>query len=148
MVTYQQTGLTHLVRRVYLLAKLLGVLRFLGSCCSPIYMLLKTLLQYALGDFAVSQAAAALNKPADEIALYANRSMGFVNIWDSSVTSDGFSGFSQRRLAVRTFSEELANRRDGADLNFIHLERHICLQSTRCLLTSRPYAPFLCQRNR
>lgn len=57
-------------------------------------------LEYAVNDFAVRQAAIALNKPASDIATYANRSMNFVNHWDASVTSDGFNGFSQRRYPV------------------------------------------------
>lgn len=58
------------------------------------------LLQYALGDFAVRQAGIALNKSLDDIFKYGNRSMGFVNVWDPNVTSDGFTGFSQRRFPV------------------------------------------------
>jgi putative alpha-1,2-mannosidase len=57
-------------------------------------------LQYSLGDFAVRQAARALNKSLDDIAKYANRSMNFVNHWDASLTHDGFTGFAQRRFEV------------------------------------------------
>ncbi|KAL0958814.1 hypothetical protein HGRIS_014133 [Hohenbuehelia grisea] len=60
--------------------------------------------EYALGDFAVRQAARALGKPAADVARYANRSMNFVNMWDPSVTSDGFSGFAQRRFPNGTFA--------------------------------------------
>ncbi|KAJ8487577.1 hypothetical protein ONZ45_g14281 [Pleurotus djamor] len=60
--------------------------------------------EYALGDFAVRQAAKSLGKSSSEIATYANRSMNFVNMWDPSVTSDGFSGFAQRRFANGTFA--------------------------------------------
>ncbi|KZP26864.1 glycoside hydrolase family 92 protein [Athelia psychrophila] len=61
-------------------------------------------LEYSLGDFAVRQAAKALNKSSADVALYGNRSMGFTNLWDPTVTSDGFSGFTQRRLANGTFA--------------------------------------------
>ncbi|TFK50461.1 hypothetical protein OE88DRAFT_1701200 [Heliocybe sulcata] len=61
-------------------------------------------LEYALGDFAVRQAALALGKSQDDVDKYGNRSMGFVNIWDPNVTSDGFSGFAQRRYANGTFA--------------------------------------------
>ncbi|KAH0578989.1 hypothetical protein H2248_003166 [Termitomyces sp. 'cryptogamus'] len=60
--------------------------------------------EYALGDFAVRQAAIALNKSDADIAKYSNRSMNFVNHWDPSVTSDGFSGFLQRRFQNGTFA--------------------------------------------
>jgi len=59
--------------------------------------------EYALGDFAVRQAAIALNKSPGDIATYTNRSMNFVNMWDPNVTSDGFSGFLQRRAQNGTF---------------------------------------------
>ncbi|KAL0581450.1 hypothetical protein V5O48_000604 [Marasmius crinis-equi] len=55
--------------------------------------------EYALGDFAVRQAGIALGKSQEDIKLYGNRSMNFVNMWDPSVTSDGFTGFAQRRTA-------------------------------------------------
>lgn len=57
--------------------------------------------QYALGDFAVRQTGLVLNKPADEVAKYTNRSMNFVNHWDPNLVHDGFKGFAQRRYAVR-----------------------------------------------
>ncbi|KAG6831560.1 hypothetical protein H0H92_009479 [Tricholoma furcatifolium] len=60
--------------------------------------------EYALGDFAVRQAGIALNKSPADIAKYANRSMNFVNHWDPTVTSDGFSGFLQRRYPNGTFA--------------------------------------------
>lgn len=58
------------------------------------------LRQYAVGDFAARQAGIALKKSADDIAKYTNRSMNFVNHWDSSLTHDGFTGFLQRRYPV------------------------------------------------
>ncbi|KIK62755.1 glycoside hydrolase family 92 protein [Collybiopsis luxurians FD-317 M1] len=60
--------------------------------------------EYALGDFAVRQAGIALKKSQADIAKYANRSMNFVNMWDPNVTSDGFSGFAQRRFQNGTFA--------------------------------------------
>ncbi|KAK7050486.1 glycoside hydrolase family 92 protein [Favolaschia claudopus] len=60
--------------------------------------------EYALGDFAVRQAAISLQKSPGDVAKYANRSMNFVNMWDPSVTSDGFSGFAQRRYPNGTFA--------------------------------------------
>jgi hypothetical protein len=60
-------------------------------------------LQYALGDFAVRQAAIALNKSAADIDKYANRSMNFINHWNANLTFDGFSGFMQRRYPVSSF---------------------------------------------
>ncbi|KAJ7750399.1 glycosyl hydrolase family 92-domain-containing protein [Mycena maculata] len=61
-------------------------------------------LEYAVGDFAVRQAAIALNQSPDDIAKYSNRSMNFVNMWDPNVTSDGYSGFIQRRYTNGTFA--------------------------------------------
>ncbi len=46
------------------------------------------------------QAGLVLQKPASDIATYANRSMNFVNMWDASLTHDGFTGFAQRRFQV------------------------------------------------
>ncbi|KAJ3745146.1 glycosyl hydrolase family 92-domain-containing protein [Lentinula detonsa] len=60
--------------------------------------------EYALGDFAVRQAGLALNKSGEDIEKYGNRSMNFVNMWDPNVTSDGFSGFAQRKYQNGTFA--------------------------------------------
>ncbi|KAJ7472327.1 glycosyl hydrolase family 92-domain-containing protein [Mycena galericulata] len=60
--------------------------------------------EYALGDFAVRQAAIALDKSPGDVVKYSNRSMNFVNMWDPNVTSDGFSGFAQRRYPNGTFA--------------------------------------------
>ncbi|KAJ7601123.1 glycosyl hydrolase family 92-domain-containing protein [Mycena floridula] len=60
--------------------------------------------EYALGDFAVRQAALALNKSSEDVALYANRSMNFVNMWDANLTFDGFTGYAQRRFTNGTFA--------------------------------------------
>ncbi|THH32410.1 hypothetical protein EUX98_g1756 [Antrodiella citrinella] len=61
-------------------------------------------LEYAVDDFAVRRAAITLNKSLDDVYLFGNRSVGFVNVWDPNVTSDGFSGFAQRRFANGTFA--------------------------------------------
>ncbi|KAK7436692.1 hypothetical protein VKT23_018947 [Stygiomarasmius scandens] len=60
--------------------------------------------EYALGDFAVRQAAVALGKTSEDVATYANRSMNFVNMWNPNVTHDGFSGFAQRRFPNGSFA--------------------------------------------
>ena len=46
------------------------------------------------------QAAKVLGKGTDAVELYGNRSFGFTLVWDPTVTSDGFSGFAQRRFPV------------------------------------------------
>ncbi|KAJ7705451.1 glycosyl hydrolase family 92-domain-containing protein [Mycena rosella] len=60
--------------------------------------------EYSLNDFAVRQAAIALRKAPGDVVKYSNRSMNFVNMWDESVTSDGFAGFAQRRYPNGTFA--------------------------------------------
>ncbi|KAJ7176679.1 glycosyl hydrolase family 92-domain-containing protein [Mycena filopes] len=65
--------------------------------------------EYALGDFAVRQAGIALRKAPGDVVKYSNRSMNFVNMWDASVTSDGFSGFAQRRYPNGTFAPSPPN---------------------------------------
>ncbi|KAF8956574.1 glycosyl hydrolase family 92-domain-containing protein [Flammula alnicola] len=60
--------------------------------------------EYAVGDFAVRQAGVALKKSTDDIAKYSKRAMNFVNHWDPTVSSDGFTGFAQRRYPNRTFA--------------------------------------------
>ncbi|KAI0082118.1 hypothetical protein K474DRAFT_1741752 [Panus rudis PR-1116 ss-1] len=61
-------------------------------------------LEYAFNDFAVRQAGLALGKGSEDIEKYGNRSLGFKLIWDPNVTSDGFTGFAQRRFANGTFA--------------------------------------------
>ncbi|KAI0083758.1 glycosyl hydrolase family 92-domain-containing protein [Irpex rosettiformis] len=61
-------------------------------------------VEYAVGDFAVRQAAIALKKPDGDVTKYTNRSMNFENHWNPNITSDGFSGFLQRRFANGTFA--------------------------------------------
>ncbi|TFK37101.1 glycosyl hydrolase family 92-domain-containing protein [Crucibulum laeve] len=60
--------------------------------------------EYALGDFAVRQAALALKKPPADVTKYSNSSMNFVNMWNPNITHDGFTGFAQRRYANGTFA--------------------------------------------
>ncbi|PPQ72207.1 hypothetical protein CVT24_002364 [Panaeolus cyanescens] len=60
--------------------------------------------EYAVGDFAVRQAAIALHKPTTDIMKYTNRSMNFVNHWDPNLVHDGFQGFAQRRYPNGTFA--------------------------------------------
>ncbi|KXN82944.1 hypothetical protein AN958_02027 [Leucoagaricus sp. SymC.cos] len=60
--------------------------------------------EYALGDFAVRQAGISLNKSADDVVKYTNRSMNFVNMWDTSLVHDGFQGFAQRRFPNGSFA--------------------------------------------
>ncbi|KAF9028902.1 hypothetical protein BDZ89DRAFT_1065801 [Hymenopellis radicata] len=60
--------------------------------------------EYAVGDFAVRQAGRVLSKSEADIAKYTNRSMNFVNMWDPSVSQDGFTGFAQRRYPNGTFA--------------------------------------------
>ncbi|CAK5262259.1 unnamed protein product [Mycena citricolor] len=61
-------------------------------------------LEYAVGDFAVRQAAIALDKARGDVVTFSNRSMNFVNMWNPNVTSNGFSGFMQRRYPNGTFA--------------------------------------------
>ncbi|EKM58949.1 glycoside hydrolase family 92 protein [Phanerochaete carnosa HHB-10118-sp] len=82
-------------------------------------------LEYALGDFAVRQAGVALNKSLDDIFKYGNRSMGFVNVWDPNVTSDGFTGFAQRRFANGTFAFS-----DPVDCSPLDTVGHSCARGT------------------
>ncbi|KAF8591001.1 glycoside hydrolase family 92 protein [Ramaria rubella] len=82
-------------------------------------------LEYALGDFAVRQAGIALRKPASQVAVYANRSMNFVNVFDPNVTSDGFTGFSQRRFPNGTFAFS-----DPVDCSPLDTVGHSCARGT------------------
>ncbi|EPT04555.1 hypothetical protein FOMPIDRAFT_131733 [Fomitopsis schrenkii] len=59
-------------------------------------------LEYAYEDFAIRQVALLLNK-SEEVDVYTNKSYFYKNVWDPSVTSDGFSGFSQKRYSNGTF---------------------------------------------
>ncbi|KAJ6611177.1 glycosyl hydrolase family 92-domain-containing protein [Mycena sp. CBHHK59/15] len=50
------------------------------------------------------EAALALDKAPGDVVKYSNRSMNFVNMWNPDLTSDGFSGFAQRRYPNGTFA--------------------------------------------
>ncbi|GJJ06552.1 hypothetical protein Clacol_000744 [Clathrus columnatus] len=82
-------------------------------------------LEYALGDFAVRQAAVALNKPTETIEKYAQRAMNFVNVWDPNVTSDGFTGFAQKKLPNGTFVYT-----DPVDCSPLDTVGHSCARGT------------------
>ncbi|KAJ7105408.1 glycoside hydrolase family 92 protein [Mycena crocata] len=60
-------------------------------------------LEYAFEDFAIRQIAQILGKTEDE-ATFAERSLNYRNVWDSSVTSDGFEGFAQKRYSNGKFN--------------------------------------------
>ncbi|KAF7782203.1 CAZyme family GH92 [Agaricus bisporus var. burnettii] len=59
-------------------------------------------LEYAFEDFGIRQVAQLLGKE-DDMARYTNRSLFYRNVWDESVTSDGFEGFMQKRFPNGTF---------------------------------------------
>ncbi|OBZ71008.1 hypothetical protein A0H81_09134 [Grifola frondosa] len=58
--------------------------------------------QYAFEDFAIRQVALLLDKT-DDVATYTNRSFFYRNVWDPTVTNDGFKGFMQKRFSNGTF---------------------------------------------
>ncbi|KAJ7652080.1 glycoside hydrolase family 92 protein [Mycena polygramma] len=60
-------------------------------------------LEYAFEDFAIRQIAQVLGK-ADDEATFANRSLSYRNVWDPTVVSDGFKGFSQKRYSSGKFN--------------------------------------------
>ncbi|KAF9264108.1 glycoside hydrolase family 92 protein [Marasmius fiardii PR-910] len=60
-------------------------------------------LEYAFEDFGIRQVALLLGKTDDETR-YANRSLFYRNVWDSSIQSDGFKGFMQKRFSNGTFA--------------------------------------------
>ncbi|KAF9527365.1 glycoside hydrolase family 92 protein [Crepidotus variabilis] len=59
-------------------------------------------LEYAFEDFGIRQVALLLGKGHD-VDTYTNRSLSYRNVWDPSVESDGFKGFSQKRYSNGTF---------------------------------------------
>ncbi|KAI0916410.1 hypothetical protein AcW1_008859 [Taiwanofungus camphoratus] len=59
-------------------------------------------LEYAYEDFAIREVALLLNKTND-VTTYTNRSYFYRNVWDPTVVSDGYHGFSQKRYANGTF---------------------------------------------
>ncbi|EIN04614.1 hypothetical protein PUNSTDRAFT_116292 [Punctularia strigosozonata HHB-11173 SS5] len=95
-------------------------------------------LEYAVGDFAVRQAAKVLNKPASDIEKYTNRSMGFRNIWDPNQTSDGFNGFMQKRFANGTFDPTPPNACSPVDP-----VSHSCARGTDNNASSWEYSFFV-----
>ncbi|KAK7052309.1 glycoside hydrolase family 92 protein [Favolaschia claudopus] len=60
-------------------------------------------LEYAFEDFAIRQIAQLLGKT-DDVELFTNRSLNYRNVWDPSVVSDDFHGFSQKRYANGKFN--------------------------------------------
>ncbi|KAI0690299.1 glycosyl hydrolase family 92-domain-containing protein [Cytidiella melzeri] len=82
-------------------------------------------IEYAVGDFAVRQAAIALKKSGADVLTYENRSMNFKNHWDPNVTSDGFSGFLQRRYPNGTFAFS-----DPVDCSPLDTVGHSCARGT------------------
>lgn len=60
-------------------------------------------LEYAFEDFGVRQVAQLLDKQ-DDVVKYTNRSLSYRNVWDPSVVSDGFKGFSQKRFSNGSFA--------------------------------------------
>jgi len=61
-------------------------------------------VEYAYNDFAIAEVACGLNHPA-EAKLYAARSHNWQNLWDPTVTAEGFSGFLRPRNPDGTWSE-------------------------------------------
>ncbi|KAL4067290.1 glycoside hydrolase family 92 protein [Scleroderma yunnanense] len=60
------------------------------------------MIEYAFEDFAIRQVALLLGKAGD-VEKYTNRSYFYRNTWDSTVSSNGFQGFLQRRYPNGTF---------------------------------------------
>ncbi|QRV87315.1 glycoside hydrolase family 92 protein [Ceratobasidium sp. AG-Ba] len=60
-------------------------------------------VEYAFGDFCISQVAKALNKT-DDAAKYSKRATNYANSWDDSVSIAGHHGFIQNRYQNGTFN--------------------------------------------
>ncbi|EUC67499.1 glycoside hydrolase family 92 protein, partial [Rhizoctonia solani AG-3 Rhs1AP] len=60
-------------------------------------------IEYAFGDFCISQVAKGLNKT-DDHEKYTQRASNFVNSWDDSVSIAGHTGFIQNRFQNGTFN--------------------------------------------
>ncbi|KAL0956653.1 hypothetical protein HGRIS_002785 [Hohenbuehelia grisea] len=60
-------------------------------------------LEYAFEDFGIRQVAQLLGKKDDE-ARFTNSSLFYRNVWDPSIKSDGFTGFSQKRFMNGSFA--------------------------------------------
>ncbi|KAG2116150.1 glycosyl hydrolase family 92-domain-containing protein [Suillus clintonianus] len=59
-------------------------------------------LEYAFEDFGIRQVAQVLGKT-DDVEYYANRSYWYCNVWGTTVDSDGYQGFMQKRFSNGTF---------------------------------------------
>ncbi|KAG0151539.1 hypothetical protein CROQUDRAFT_719745 [Cronartium quercuum f. sp. fusiforme G11] len=60
-------------------------------------------LEYAFNDFGISQVSQLLGHNEDA-KKYEDRSLWYRNIWDPTVTSDGFKGFFQKRFSNGAFA--------------------------------------------
>ncbi|KAG8753287.1 hypothetical protein FRC12_011599 [Ceratobasidium sp. 428] len=60
-------------------------------------------VEYAFGDFCISQVAKALNKTDDHLK-YSKRAANFMNSWDRSVSIAGHHGFIQNKYQNGTFN--------------------------------------------
>ncbi|KAJ3538305.1 hypothetical protein NM688_g6540 [Phlebia brevispora] len=60
-------------------------------------------LEYAFEDFAIRQVALLLNK-SEDVNTFTQRALSYRNVWDPSVTSDGFQGFAQKRFMNGSFA--------------------------------------------
>ncbi|CEL59327.1 putative glycosidase Rv0584 OS=Mycobacterium tuberculosis GN=Rv0584 PE=3 SV=1 [Rhizoctonia solani AG-1 IB] len=60
-------------------------------------------VEYAFGDFCISQVAKGLNKTEDH-QKYTKRASNFLNSWDDTVSIDGHTGFIQNRFQNGTFN--------------------------------------------
>ncbi|KIK69222.1 glycoside hydrolase family 92 protein [Collybiopsis luxurians FD-317 M1] len=60
-------------------------------------------LEYVFEDFSIRQVSLLMNNSANE-AEYFNRSSWYHNVWDKTVTSDGFHGFMQKRFPNGSFA--------------------------------------------
>ncbi|CAE7130362.1 unnamed protein product [Rhizoctonia solani] len=60
-------------------------------------------VEYAFGDFCISQVAKGLNKT-DDHQKYTQRASNFINSWDASVAIDGHAGFIQNKFQNGTFN--------------------------------------------
>jgi len=61
-------------------------------------------VEYSYDDFAIAEVACGLNHP-EKARLYASRSRNWQNLWDPTVTAEGFSGFLRPRNPDGTWAE-------------------------------------------
>ena len=71
-------------------------------------------LGYAYNDFLTAQVAQGLGH-GDDAARYLARSANWRNVWDDSLTSDGFRGFVRARAKSGKFSTTIATKGYGTD---------------------------------